>query len=56
MEPITLSIADTCKVLGIGRTTAWRLVNAGDLLTIRIGSRRLVTAESVKRFVERSAA
>lgn len=56
MEPITISIADTCKAVGVGRTTVWRLIRRGDLDTIKIGDRRLVTTDSIQRLVQRSAA
>lgn len=51
MECITLSIARTCEVLGVGRTTVYSMIASKDLNIIKIGRRTLVTAASVKALV-----
>ncbi|WP_298018583.1 helix-turn-helix domain-containing protein [uncultured Parasphingopyxis sp.] len=53
MEPKLLSIADTAKVLGVGRSKLYAVINDGDLDTVTVGRRRLVTVASIERFVER---
>lgn len=52
MEPVLCSIADTAKVLGIGRTKTYELISGGRLDTVFIGVRRMVTVESIKRLAK----
>lgn len=52
MEPIALSIEDTRKALGgIGRTKTYALIGEGKLRTFKVGTRTLVTTESIRAFV-----
>ena len=53
MTPITLSISSTAMILGIGRSSTYGLINTGNLKTIKIGRRRLVTVDSLRAFVGR---
>lgn len=55
MEPLTVTVADATKILGIGRTTAYELLAARKLESITIGRRRLITTESIRRFVADAA-
>jgi len=38
----TLTVPEAAKALGIGDTLAWRLVQSGELRTVKLGRRRLV--------------
>jgi excisionase family DNA binding protein len=38
---------------GIARQTVYNLINAGELNSIQIGTRRLIPAEAIKQFVQR---
>lgn len=38
---------------GIGRTTVWRLITAGDLQGVKVGGRSFVLESSVEDFVAR---
>jgi len=49
VEPITLSIADTCKALGIGRNSVYKLLAEQRLDAIKVGSRTLIRADSIRR-------
>ncbi len=48
MEPYLASITDAQSALGIGRTTAYRLINAGKLEKVKIGRRTLIKIASIK--------
>jgi len=48
MEPYLASIADARRALGIGRTTAYRLMDAGKLEKVKIGRRTLIKIASIK--------
>jgi excisionase family DNA binding protein len=52
-EAITLSIPDAASTLGIGRTSLYGLLRAGELETVQIGGRRVVVADSIRNYVDR---
>jgi excisionase family DNA binding protein len=51
--PQLLTVAETCDVLRISRWTFYRLVQRRQLKTIKLGSRRLVTATALQHLVAR---
>lgn len=55
-DKLLYSIAETQRILGLGRTTVWRLVASGDLEAVRVGARRLIKADSVRRLASEGAA
>lgn len=46
------SIKDAANILGVGRTFAYGLIKKGQLQTVKLGGRHLVTLESIKTLVE----
>lgn len=54
MDIITTSINEAGKMLGLGRTSIYSLINAGKLETIKVGRRTLVKTESICRLVSSS--
>lgn len=53
-SPLTLTINDTARLLGIGRTHLYQLIRDGKIETISLGRRRLVKFASVRKLVEDS--
>lgn len=51
MDPLAVSVDDAAKIVGIARVTLYKLINAGDVETVKIGCRRLVKVESLRRLV-----
>ena len=51
MEPLTVTIAGTRQMLGLGNTKLYELINEGLLDTIKLGRRTLVTVSSIKQLV-----
>ena len=49
MEPVTVTVADACKSIGVGRTVLYKLLADHKLDSITIGRRRLITTESIRR-------
>ena len=49
MELLAISINETAKALGIGRSSVYARLKTGRLDSIKIGRRTLLTTESVKR-------
>ena len=51
MEPLAVSINDTAKVLGLGRTSIYAMIGDGRLDAFKLGRRTLIRAESIRRLV-----
>lgn len=51
MEAIAVSINDAAKALGLGRTSIYAMIADGRLEAFRLGRRRLVTVESIRKLV-----
>lgn len=54
MNKLTISVAEFCEMVGIGRTLAFALIRSGEVDTIRIGRRRFVLRTSVEAMIERA--
>jgi excisionase family DNA binding protein len=52
---VAISIADAATILGVGRTTLYRMLSSAELKTIRIGRRNLVLTSSLARLVEEAS-
>ena len=52
MERLTLTVDEAAKVLGIGRTSAYEGVRAGQIPSIRVGRRRLVPRAALLKLLE----
>ncbi len=50
-EPLAYSVKVAVRVSGLGRTKIYELIKSGVLDSVRVGGRRLVTAQSLKRLV-----
>lgn len=53
MAQLLQSPDDSARQLGIGRTTLYALVKAGELPIVKIGRRSLIPADSLAAYVER---
>lgn len=51
MEKLLVSIPDAATALSVGRTTVYELMRSGQLETRKMGRRRLITADSLRRLV-----
>lgn len=56
MEPVTVTVADACKAIGVGRTVLYELLAQRRLDSVTIGRRRLITTESIRRLISDSVA
>lgn len=50
MDPINLSIIDAARALGVGRSKLYELINAGQLDTVKLGTRTLVRVAIIRAF------
>lgn len=55
MEKLLVSITDAAKALSLGRTSIYELMRSGQLDTRKMGRRRLITAESLRRLVDKQS-
>ena len=54
-SPVAVSINDTVRLLSLGRTKVYDLINDGTLKTTKVGRRTLVTMASIHALVGMSA-
>lgn len=52
MEPLACSVGDAAKSIGVCKATIYNWMREGRIDTTRVGGRRLVKIESVKRLME----
>ncbi len=52
-RPISVTVATARKLIGVGNTKFYELIKNGDLETVRIGRRVLVTYRSLERLIDR---
>jgi len=50
---LAYAIPDAAAQLGVGRTTIYGLIDAGEIQTIHIGRRRVVPRSSLEAYLER---
>jgi excisionase family DNA binding protein len=50
--PLLIAVPEAAKLLGISRAAAYRLANAGDLPTKRLGRRIYVISARLREFIE----
>ena len=53
---LLLGYMEAADKISVGRTTIYGLVERGELKTVRIGRRALITAESLEAYVQRLTA
>jgi excisionase family DNA binding protein len=55
-EPITVTVPEAAKLLGVGRAVAYRMTRTGEIPTVRIGPRmvRVPLAELRRWIAERT--
>lgn len=48
LKPLTVTVATTRKLSGLGNTTIWALIKEGKLEAVHVGRRTLVTFRSLE--------
>jgi excisionase family DNA binding protein len=52
IPPVLLSIGEAARLLGIGRSTLYGLLNDGDLSGLKIGARTLIRRSDLEALLE----
>ncbi len=52
-EPLLLTVDEVAKMLRIGRTVAYQLMQKGEIHSVKIGRNRRVVASSIREYVMR---
>jgi len=55
LRPITVTVQQARRLLGLGNTSVWKLIGDGRLRTVRIGKRRLILYESLEELIASAA-
>lgn len=50
--PLLLSVADAAKHLSVSRGMLYEMVNSGELASVQIGRRRLISRQALADFIE----
>lgn len=59
LEPVPrllLTVEQAAESMAISRNSVYELIRSGELVSIRHGTRRLVSVEAIRRFIERREA
>jgi excisionase family DNA binding protein len=51
-EPELLRVSEAAKMLGVGNTTLWALIQHGELPSIRIGRSRRIPTRALRQWIE----
>ena len=55
MNRKTYKVNEVAEVLGLSRTTIYKLINLGELTRIKLGASTLISADSVDALLSRNA-
>lgn len=47
LQPLAVSPNEAARLAGVGRTTLYAALSSGDLKSIKIGTRRLITVDAI---------
>jgi excisionase family DNA binding protein len=56
ITPLAVGVSEACRMLGVGRTSLYALVQQKRLPSFSIGARRLFKRAELERFIEQEAA
>ena len=52
LQPIAVSPNEAARLAGVGRTTLYAALSSGDLKSIKIGTRRLITVDAIRAWLQ----
>ncbi|MEM7057735.1 MAG: helix-turn-helix domain-containing protein [Pseudomonadota bacterium] len=54
LQPIAVSPNEAARLSGIGRTTLYAALSSGDLRSIKIGTRRLISVDAIREWLRQN--
>jgi excisionase family DNA binding protein len=51
LEPLAVSPGEAARLAGLGRTTIYDALGSGDLKSVKIGKRRLITIDALRAWL-----
>lgn len=54
-EPLTVTVKEAQRITGLGHSTIYKLIGEKRLTSIKVGTRTLVTFQSIKSLVQAAA-
>lgn len=55
-DKLLLSPDETCEVLGVKRSTLFKMLEAGEIVSIKIGRLRRIPVEGIRTYVQKQVA
>ena len=52
-EPLLVNVGEACRMLHIGRSTFYKLIQTGAIGTVHIGASRRIVVADLQAYVER---
>jgi len=52
MEALTISVNETARALGVGRTSVYAMIRDGRIQAIKFNRRTLITTASLRRLID----
>ena len=52
-DRISYGIGDAMELVGITRTALYQLISSGEIASIKVGKRRLITRRALEQFITR---
>lgn len=53
VEPLSVDISGACRLTGLGRSKIYELLGSGELRSLKVGRRRIVTVAAIRAFLDR---
>jgi excisionase family DNA binding protein len=50
-EPLLLDVPAIARMTSLGKSKIWELIASGELMSVKVGARRLIPREAVEAFV-----
>lgn len=54
LQPIAVAPNEAARLAGVGRTTLYAALSSGDLNSIKIGTRRLITVDAIRAWLQQN--
>jgi excisionase family DNA binding protein len=53
VEPLSVDISGACRMTGLGRSKIYELLGSGELRSLKVGRRRIITVGAIRELLAR---